>query len=212
MQAYCNYRIHISISPFFLSTVCGPSGTGKSTLIARLRKEFPDDFGFSVSHTTRAPRKGEQNGVDYNFVDKTHMEDEISKGKFLESANVHGNYYGTSFEAVDKVSCLHKICILDIDIQGVKSCKKANFDADSYIFISPPNMEVLEARLRGRATDSEESIKKRLVGAKYEMEESKNLKWDAVIVNDDLEKAYSELRAITERARVNCALARASKD
>jgi guanylate kinase len=188
--------------------VCGPSGAGKSTLIAKLRKEFPDDFGFSVSHTTRSPRKGEQNGVDYNFVDKSLMEEEIAKGKFLESANVHGNYYGTSFEAVDKVSSLYKICILDIDIQGVKSCKNANFDADSYIFISPPNLEILEQRLRGRATDSEESIKKRLAGAKHEMEESKKLKWDAVIVNDDLEKAYRELKAATERARSNCAIAR----
>ena len=97
--------------------LCGPSGAGKSTLIDRLRKEFPDDFGFSVSHTTRDPRPGEKDGVDYNFVSKTAMEAEIEEGKFLEHAHVHGNIYGTSFAAVDRVSGANKLCILDIDIQ-----------------------------------------------------------------------------------------------
>lgn len=82
-----------------------------------LRKEFPDDFGFSVSHTTRGPRPGERDGVDYYFVDKAAMEQEIAEGKFLETAHVHGNIYGTSYEAVNKVSANNKICILDIDIQ-----------------------------------------------------------------------------------------------
>ena len=97
--------------------VCGPSGAGKSTLINLLRKEFPDDFGFSVSHTTREPRAGEQDGVDYHFSNKPTMEVAISEGKFLESANVHGNLYGTSFEAIDSVAKQHRVCILDIDVQ-----------------------------------------------------------------------------------------------
>lgn len=97
--------------------MCGPSGAGKSTLIGMLRKEFPDDYGFSVSHTTRGPRAGEQDGVDYYFVEKAAMEREIAEGKFLETAHVHGNIYGTSFGAVNQVSAKDKICILDIDIQ-----------------------------------------------------------------------------------------------
>ena len=105
--------------------VCGPSGAGKSTLITMLRKEFPDDFGFSVSHTTRGPRPGEKDSVDYYFVEKSAMEKEISEGKFLETAHVHGNIYGTSFEAVNRVSANDKICILDIDIQ-VRICIKAS--------------------------------------------------------------------------------------
>ena len=97
--------------------MCGPSGAGKSTLIGLLRKEFPEDFGFSVSHTTRGPRPGERDGVDYYFVEKADMEREIAAGHFLETAHVHGNIYGTSFDAVNRVSAADKICILDIDIQ-----------------------------------------------------------------------------------------------
>ena len=102
--------------------MCGPSGAGKSTLITKLREEFPTDFGFSVSHTTRAPRSGEHDGVDYFFVEKGAMELEIAEGKFLESANVHGNLYGTSFQAVESVSKQHRVCILDIDVQ-VSVCR-----------------------------------------------------------------------------------------
>ena len=98
-------------------SVCGPSGTGKSTLIALLRKEFPDDFGFSVSHTTRGPRPGERDGVDYHFSDRAVMEAAIADGKFLESALVHGNLYGTSFDSIASVADQHRVCILDIDVQ-----------------------------------------------------------------------------------------------
>lgn len=172
-----------------------------------LRKEFPDDYGFSVSHTTRGPRAGEQDGVDYNFVDKSLMEKEIAEGKFLESANVHGNYYGTSFEAVNRVSARNKICILDIDIQGVRSCKKAGFDADKYLFIAPPSMADLEKRLRGRGTETEDKIQKRLSGAVGEMEQSKDMQWDAYIINDDVQKAYEKLREVTAPGRAQRALA-----
>jgi guanylate kinase len=136
--------------PFRARAVCGPSGVGKSTLIARLRAEFPDDFGFSVSHTTRKPRAGEEDGVHYNFADKPAMEAEIAAGKFVESANVHGNLYGTSFAAVERVSAAGKICILDIDVQGVASCRRVQFEVGRYIFVAPPELSVLESRLRGR--------------------------------------------------------------
>lgn len=190
--------------------LCGPSGAGKSTLIALLRKDFPDLYGFSVSHTTRGPRPGELDGKDYYFVDKAAMEAEIAAGKFLETAHVHGNIYGTSFEAVNKVSAENRICILDIDIQGVESCKRIDFDADKYIFISPPDLAILEARLRGRGTEKEENIRKRLSAATGEIERAKALTWDGWVVNNDLEEAYVQLKALTEEGRVACLAARAA--
>ena len=135
--------------------VCGPSGAGKSTLISMLREEFPDDFGFSVSHTTRGPRPGERDGVDYHFSEKAAMEAAIADGKFLESANVHGNLYGTSFEAISSVAEHNRVCVLDIDVQGVESCRRAGFDAAAFIFIAPPSLGSLEARLRKRGAYTE---------------------------------------------------------
>lgn len=136
--------------PRLFSAVCGPSGAGKSTLITMLRAEFPDDYGFSVSHTTRAPRPGEVDGEHYHFVDKAAMEKEIAAGLFLEHAAVHGNFYGTSRAAVESVSGQCRSCILDIDIQGVKSCRALGLDVDKYVFIAPPDIAQLEARLRAR--------------------------------------------------------------
>jgi guanylate kinase len=130
--------------------VCGPSGVGKSTLIARLRAEYPDDFGFSVSHTTRAPRPGEEDGVAYFFTSKPDMEAGIAAGRFLEHANVHGNLYGTSYAAIERVSAAGRVCILDIDVQGVASCRRAGFPIGKYVFVAPPDTAVLETRLRGR--------------------------------------------------------------
>merc|ERR1719203_1201444 len=101
--------------------ICGPSGVGKSVLIKKLQEIFPNKFGFSVSHTTRDPRPGEQDGKDYHFSTHEVMEKGISEGKFIEHAHVHGNIYGTSKDAVDAVRNEGKICILDIDVQGAKS-------------------------------------------------------------------------------------------
>jgi len=190
--------------------LCGPSGAGKSTLITMLQKDYPEDFGFSVSHTTRGPRAGEEDGVHYHFVSKEEMEAGIAAGKFLEHACVHGNFYGTSFAAVDNVSAAHKVCILDIDVQGVKSCKAAGFNAEKYVFIAPPDLGTLEARLRGRGTETEDRIQKRLANAVGEMAESKVMVWDAYIVNDDVHKAYEHLREVTASGRASCASARAS--
>uniref|UniRef100_A0A7I4AC69 guanylate kinase n=1 Tax=Physcomitrium patens TaxID=3218 RepID=A0A7I4AC69_PHYPA len=131
--------------------ICGPSGVGKGTLIGKLMKDFLDKFGFSVSHTTRAPRIREIDGVHYHFASRPVMEQEIKEGKFLESAEVHGNLYGTSWAAVEAVADAGKICILDIDVQGAQAVKKSALKA-TYIFIKPPAPEVkeLERRLRGR--------------------------------------------------------------
>ncbi|CAL57290.1 Guanylate kinase [Ostreococcus tauri] len=180
--------------------VVGPSGVGKGTLIAMLQREFPDKFGFSVSHTTRAPRPGEVNGTHYNFVDKATMERDIASGKFLEHANVHQNIYGTSFAAVRAVSKQGRICILDIDVQGAEAVKKSTLNA-AYVFIAPPSMEELEKRLRGRGTEAEDAVLKRLENARTEMAK-KDVPgfFDAIIVNDDLDAAYEALkRVIAER-------------
>lgn len=173
--------------------ISGPSGSGKSTLIKKLFAEFPDKFGFSISHTTRQPRPGEMDGKDYHFTTIQKFQDLINNGKFLEWAQFSGNYYGTSVKAVEDIIKNGKICLLDIDMQGVKSIKQSNLDA-KYLFLSPPNVEELKKRLTGRGTESEESINKRLTAAIAEMEYSKTGAHDKIIINDDLNKAYEELK------------------
>ncbi|PHT71491.1 Guanylate kinase 1 [Capsicum annuum] len=176
--------------------ISGPSGVGKGTLISKLMKEFPSAFGFSVSHTTRAPREKEQNGIHYHFTDRNVMEREIKDGKFLEFASVHGNLYGTSVEAVEVVADAGKICILDIDVQGARSVRATALDA-IFIFISPPSFEELEKRLRARATETEEQIQKRLQNARAELEQGKSSGlFDHILVNDDLETCYEKLKDI----------------
>ncbi|KAL4198361.1 hypothetical protein AMTRI_Chr03g139850 [Amborella trichopoda] len=176
--------------------ISGPSGVGKGTLISKLMKEFPSTFGFSVSHTTRSPRCNEKNGVHYHFTDRSSMEKDIRDGKFLESASVHGNLYGTSIEAVEAVTDAGKRCILDIDVQGVRSVRASSLEA-IFIFICPPSFEELEKRLRDRGTETEEQIQKRLRNARAELEQgrSSNL-FDHILVNDDLEMCYANLKSI----------------
>eukprot|EP00041_Stephanoeca_diplocostata_P015703 m.300477 g.300477 ORF g.300477 m.300477 type:complete len:298 (-) comp20129_c0_seq1:2382-3275(-) len=178
--------------------VAGPSGVGKGTLINKLIADYPHAFGFSVSHTTRDIRPGEVDGVDYNFTDRASMAAMIEAGEFIESADVHGNYYGTSKRAVGSVLEQGKICVLDIDVQGVQSVKAAKVDPEPiYIFIKAPSMEALEKRLRGRATESEEKIQKRLANAVKEIayaDADSGANFDAIIMNDDLDRAYAELK------------------
>eukprot|EP00066_Takifugu_rubripes_P025227 XP_011614493.1 PREDICTED: guanylate kinase isoform X4 [Takifugu rubripes] len=172
----------------------GPSGAGKSTLLKKLMKEYNNVFGFSVSHTTRNPRPGEENGKDYHYVTRDVMKAGIDKGEFIENAEFSGNMYGTSKAAVQDVQAKNLICILDIDMQGVKNIKKTDLNP-IYISIQPPSMEVLEKRLRDRKTESEESLQKRLNAAKNEIEFSKKPGiFDVVIVNDNLEDAYDQLK------------------
>lgn len=123
------------------------------------------------------------------------MEKEIAEGKFIEHANVHSNIYGTSFASVMKVVEDKKICILDIDVQGVQQVMKSGMKAE-YVFIKPPSFEELSRRLRGRGTDSEENIELRLRNCKYELEMAESLNFPHVIVNDNLEETYRELRQI----------------
>jgi len=174
--------------------LCGPSGSGKSTVLKKLLAEYEDCFGFSVSHTTRNPRPGEEDGKDYHFVSRDQMKDLVEKGHFIEHAEFSGNMYGTSKIAVQHVLKQGKICILDIDVQGVKSVKQTDLKP-KYVFIKPPSLEVLEQRLRDRKTETEESLNKRLSAAAKELEYGEtDGNFDIIIVNDQVENAYHALK------------------
>ena len=160
----------------------------------------PDTFGFSVSHTTRQPRPTEQDGKQYHFVTREAFEKLEAQGGFIESAQFGGNLYGTSVKAVEDVAKnggeegKGLICILDIEMEGVKQVKKKS-ELDARIcFLQPPNVEELERRLRGRGTEKEDSIQARLEQAAQEMEYARTEgKGDKVVVNDNLDDAYREL-------------------
>ncbi|XP_015920876.1 guanylate kinase isoform X4 [Parasteatoda tepidariorum] len=174
--------------------ICGPSGSGKSTLLGMLMAEYKDCIEFSISHTTRSPRPGEKHGQHYYFVDKSEIEDAIARGGFLEYTEFSGNYYGTSKSEINRIQNKGKLCFLDLEINGVKNIRKTSLKP-RFIFIKPPSLEVLEERLRGRNTETEESLRKRLNRAKEELvygEAPGN--FDFVIVNDDAEKACEELK------------------
>jgi len=176
--------------------ISGPSGVGKGTLIAKLMKDYPSKFGFSVSHTTRSPREKEIDGVHYHFTERSKIEKDISEGKFLEFAHVHGNVYGTSIEAVESVTDEGKRCILDIDVQGARSVRASSLEA-IFIFVCPPSFEELEKRLRARGTETEEQIQKRLRNARAELDQSNSPGlFDHLLVNDDLETCYEKLKKL----------------
>lgn len=178
----------------------GPSGVGKSTLLKKLFGEFPDAFGFSVSHTTRPPRSGEQNGVDYHFVTREDMQSEIAQNNFIEYAEFANKMYGTSKKSIKDVLQSNRICILDIDEQGVKNLKKLNDMTCKFIFISPPSVEELRNRLNSRGTETAETLQSRMDTATSAINYSKEKgSYDSVIVNDDLEKAYKELRCYLQK-------------
>ncbi|KAJ1850486.1 guanylate kinase, partial [Coemansia sp. RSA 2703] len=168
--------------------------TGKSTLLKRLFAEYPTSFGFSVSNTTRNPRAGEVHGKDYHFLTRDEFLAAIERKEFIEHAEFSGNMYGTTVQAVKDVADSGKTCILDIDVQGVKSVKATDLGA-RFVFIAPPSEEELEARLRGRGTDDEASIQKRLDAAKSELAYGNSEgACDIKIVNDNLDAAYTKLK------------------
>ena len=173
----------------------GPSGAGKTTLVSLIMKTFPRIFGFSISHTTRAPRPGETNGVQYHFIEKAAFEFAIREGEFIEHAEVHTNLYGTSYKSVEKVRGTGKICVLDVDIQGVRNLKQSELDC-RYIFVAPPSIQVLEERLRSRATETEDKIKIRLDNAVDEINFGNQWgNFDYVLLNDHLDKSFDEIVA-----------------
>ncbi|KAL3268753.1 hypothetical protein HHI36_007855 [Cryptolaemus montrouzieri] len=183
-----------ALSLFRPLVICGPSGSGKSTLLHKILNDYPHKFRLSVSHTTRKPRPGEIDGTHYHFTNIDDMKKAISEGKFIETAQFSGNLYGTSKEAVNAIAKDGKICILDVEVNGVRQIKETDLNP-WYVFINPPSLDVLEARLRGRKTETEDSLKKRLETANIEIEFGLQPgNFDKIIVNDDLDKAYTELK------------------
>lgn len=187
----------------------GPSGTGKSTLAGRLLAEFTD-LELSISHTTRAPRGAERDGREYHFVDRERFEDMIARDAFLEWARVHDNYYGTSRENLEVARARSRGILFDIDYQGARQLR-ARAGRTLGVFVLPPTMAELERRLRARGTESEEKIRLRLANARRELESYPM--FDHLVVNDDLERAFRDLRAIVLADRTRTAsLARRAEE
>ncbi|MFP5386812.1 MAG: guanylate kinase [Bacteriovoracia bacterium] len=175
--------------------ICAPSGTGKSTLLSRLKTDIPE-LVWSVSCTTRPIRSGEEHGKDYYFIKKETFEKQISDEEFIEWAKVHSNYYGTSKRFVDEGTSKNWKMLFDLDVQGADAMKKIYGDEAKVIFIEPPSVEELEKRLRARGTDSEEVILERIKNAKKELLRKHD--FDFIIMNDDVESAYKKLKATVE--------------
>ena len=177
----------------------GPSGAGKSTIINAASNEI-GEYYFSISTTTRQPREGEMDGREYFFVSKEEFEEDIKAGNFLEYAEVHGNYYGTSLKPVREALDEGKLVIFDIDVQGHRLVRAKMNDITTSAFITPPTLGELEKRLRTRSTDDETVISKRINNAKEEILAVGE--YDFTIINDTVEKAAKEFAIIANAARL----------
>ena len=177
----------------------GPSGAGKSTIISAASDDI-GEYYFSISTTTRAPRMGEEHGRDYFFVTKESFEEDIKAGNFLEYAEVHGNYYGTSLKPVNEALETGKLVIFDIDVQGHRLVRAKMNDITTSAFITPPTLHELESRLRTRCTDKEEVILNRLKNAKDEIEALNE--YDFTIINDKVDEAAEEFVIVAKAARL----------
>ena len=181
------------VRPGLLVVVSSPSGTGKTTLCRKLLAEYPS-LRFSVSCTTRKPRPGEKNGVDYDFIDDAGFDRMVADGGFAEWAHVHGNRYGTTVAAVrDALSDGHDV-LFDIDYQGGRQIKATFYTEAVLVFLLPPSLEELARRLRSRNTEAPDAIERRLRKAHDELKQYGL--YDYLIVNDELARAYDQLRAV----------------
>lgn len=181
-----------SLKQGFILLVSGPSGAGKSTLLAKLRAEFKDECYFSVSCTTRSPRKNELEGVDYHFITKQSFKRDLKRGKFLEYARVHSNLYGTRLKETKEALSRGKVVIFDIDVQGFNQVKKSFKGFLTSVFITTKSAKELEKRLLTR--NSNDDLKRRLKNAKEEMKSLHS--YDFCIINEDLDEAYRALKSI----------------
>ncbi len=169
-----------------------PSGAGKTTIVKRLMARYPQ-LAVSVSATTRPMRPGEQDGQDYIFLDKAAFEQAIKRGEFLEYEQVHGNYYGTLKKSVQQLRDQGYTVVFDIDVKGALSIKKT-YGESMLIFIKPPSTEVLVDRLKGRKSEDEATLKKRL--QRIEFEYSFMDRFDHVVINDDIEETVATVEKL----------------
>jgi len=183
--------------------ISGPSGCGKSSLLNKLYNEI-DNYYFSISTTTRAPRLGETDGVEYFFTTKEQFEEDIQKDNFLEWAEVHGNYYGTSLIPIKQALKENKLVIFDIDVQGFEQVIQKFKDITTTVFITTPSLKELKLRLYNRATDNEKIIQHRLENARKEIEYID--KYDYLLINNHLETAAKQLIAIAKVAKIKSSL------
>ena len=165
----------------------GPSGVGKGTIISELKSRYPDMFQFSVSHTSRKPRDGEIDKEHYHYVNEQTFLKMIESHELIEHTHIYGNYYGTSYKALQDID-EGKICILDLDEQGIKNCKKLELEG-LYIYIAPPSIDELENRLRGRNSEREEDVKLRMLNATN----MDIMLYDKVIHNGDLDDTIEKI-------------------
>ena len=182
-----------------LFVISGPSGAGKSVLIRRILDDVPS-IRFSVSSTTRGPRPGETEGIDYHFISREQFQADIEAARFLEHAQYSGNLYGTNRHEIEEAERLGQDLLLDIEVQGARQLQEKGVEA-VYIFVAPPSFAELERRLRSRNTEDEVAIQRRL---RQSVEDVSHVhRYQFVIVNDNLEEAYSRLRSIfiAERSR-----------
>ncbi len=173
--------------------VSGPSGSGKTSLAREVCRELKDLAYFSISTTTRPIREGEEDGVDYYFVSKEEFLKDVEEGYFLEWAEVHGNFYGTSKKQINEALNQGKIVFLDIDVQGHEAVRKAYTDIVTSVFVTTKNKDILIDRLKKRKTETDDSIKVRMINALHEMK--KIPEYDYLLINDDFDDAKEKLRA-----------------
>jgi guanylate kinase len=184
-----------------LYIVAAPSGAGKTTLV-RLLLENDPGIRLSISSTTRPPRPGEMNGREYHFVVVADFVESVSRGEFLEWAEVHGNYYGTAKHWVESEMTAGRDILLEIDWQGAQQVRKS-FPQAIGMFILPPSIEALEDRLSSRGTDSATTIARRIAAAREEMRHVDE--FDYVIINDDLQRALGDMISVVSASRLECA-------
>lgn len=177
--------------------ISAPSGSGKTTLCRALMDHMPDLL-YSTSYTTRLPRNGEHDGIDYNFISKEEFEKGIEDGRWAEFAEVHGNYYGTSAEILDDAIRSGRDILLDIDVQGAEQIIK-NYPDSVTIFIQPPSIDILRQRLEKRGADGQDVIEIRLKDAEKEL--ARKDMYRHVVQNDNLQKAIDHLIEVVKQYR-----------
>ncbi len=187
--------------PGSLFVIAAPSGAGKTTL-TRMALAQNSRLALSISTTTRAPRPGEENGVHYHFVSIETFKQMQVAGDFLESAEVHGNFYGTSRQGIESLLAADRDVILEIDWQGAQQVRRV-YPESVGVFIVPPSFDVLETRLQGRGQDSSEVIARRVANAREELQHLNEFPY--VIINENLDEALAELLAVFAAARVRLA-------